>query len=58
MNGKIYGQYSGRHEAVFSLLYLIRPAGRILCSPEQSKLCFELLEMYSAAQNNLPLQGA
>jgi hypothetical protein len=42
----------------FSLLYLIRPAGRILCSPEQSKLCFELLEMYSAAQNNLPLQGA
>jgi len=42
----------------YSLLYIIRPEGRILCSPEQSKLCFELLEMYSAAQNNLPLQGA
>lgn len=24
----------------FFLLYLIRPAGRIFCSPEQSKLCF------------------
>ncbi|GEM_PF-3268369 len=24
---------------------------RILCSPEHSKLCFELLELHSAAQN-------
>lgn len=31
---------------------------RIFCSPEQSKLCFELLKILSAAQNNLPLQGA
>ncbi|KQB43896.1 hypothetical protein RCH33_386 [Flavobacterium daejeonense] len=31
--------------------------GRIICSPEQSKLCFEALEMNSVPQNNLPLQG-
>lgn len=35
----------------------IRPSGRIFLSKERSKLCFELLEMLSAAQNNLPLQG-
>lgn len=29
-----------------------------LCSPEHGKLCFEHLEKNSAAQNNLPLQGA
>lgn len=27
-------------------------------SRENSKLCFELLEILSAAQNHLPLQGA
>jgi hypothetical protein len=27
-------------------------------SKENSKLCFELLEILSAAQNHLPLQGA
>ncbi|WP_254534190.1 MULTISPECIES: hypothetical protein [unclassified Sphingobacterium] len=32
--------------------------GRIFCSPEQSKLCFEMLEINSAPQNHLPLQGA
>lgn len=31
--------------------------GRIICSTEQSKLCFEALEMNSVPQNNLPLQG-
>jgi len=36
----------------------IRPIGRIFLSTERSKLCFELLEIFSAAQNNLPLQGA
>jgi hypothetical protein len=41
-----------------SLLSLICPAGQILLSPERSKLCFEQLEINSAAQNNLPLQGA
>lgn len=42
----------------FFLLYLIRPEGRIFCSPEQSKLCFEALGTHSVPQNNLPLQGA
>lgn len=32
--------------------------GRIFCSPEQSKLCFEMLEINSAPQNHLPLQRA
>ncbi|MGM8361908.1 hypothetical protein ACSV4D_08345 [Flavobacterium sp. ARAG 55.4] len=27
--------------------------GRIICSPEQSKLCFEAPEMNSVPQNNL-----
>lgn len=27
-------------------------------SKENSKLCFEMLEMNSASQNHLPLQGA
>lgn len=26
-----------------------------LCSPEYSKVCFELLEIFQAAQNALPL---
>jgi hypothetical protein len=29
-----------------------------MVSQETSKLCFELLEILSAAQNHLPLQGA
>lgn len=29
-----------------------------MCSREHSKLCFEHLETFSDAQNNLPLQGA
>jgi len=29
-----------------------------LCSPEHSKVSFELLEIFSAAQKSLPLQGA
>ncbi|OUD31364.1 hypothetical protein FPG59_15120 [Flavobacterium sp. FPG59] len=29
-----------------------------MVSQETSKLCFEMLEMNSASQNNLPLQGA
>jgi len=41
----------------FFPLYAIRPVGRIFCSPEQSKLCFEMLEINSAPQNHLPLQG-
>lgn len=41
----------------FSLLTLIRLKERIFLSPERSKLCFELLEMNSAAQNNLPRRG-
>jgi hypothetical protein len=46
----VYGTASSR----FSLLTLICPEGQIFCSPEQSKLCFELLEILSAAQNDLP----
>ncbi len=42
----------------FFLLYSIRPAGRIFCSTEQSKLCLEALETSCVPQNNLPLQGA
>ena len=48
----------GTARSRFFLLYLIRPAGRIFCSPEQSKLCFEALGTCSVPQNNLPLQGA
>jgi hypothetical protein len=29
-----------------------------ILSPERGKLCFEHLETFSDAQNNLPLQGA
>ncbi len=32
--------------------------GRIFCSPEQSKLCFEMLEINSASQNHLLRQLA
>ena len=38
-----------------ALLNPIPPTGgRIICSLEQSKLCFEALEMNSVPQNNLP----
>ena len=39
------------------LLHLIRPEGRILCSPEHGKLCFEALETQFVPQNNLPCRG-
>ncbi len=45
-------------KSLFFPLFTIRPIGRIFCSPEQSKLCFELLGINSAPQNHLPLQGA
>ena len=48
----------GTAKSRFFPLYPIRPVGRIFCSPEQSKLCFEMLEINSASQNHLPLQGA
>lgn len=52
-----YWGINGNGTKPFSLLYSIRPEGRIICSTEQSKLCFEALEMNSVPQNNLPLQG-
>src|SRR5690606_7186486 len=48
----------GTAQSRFFPLYPIRPAGRIFCSPEQSKLCFEALETRFVPQNHLPLQGA
>jgi len=59
VNGKIIGEWklwAERRKAVFSALP--NPTRRrIFCSPEQSKLCFEMLEINSASQNHLPLQG-
>lgn len=56
---KISYQINGeRPIAVCDRDLFIRPTGRIFLSTERSKLCFELLEILSAAQNNLPLQGA
>jgi hypothetical protein len=52
-----YGSYGRNGIKPFFSLYPIRPVGRIFCSPEQSKLCFEMLEINSAPQNHLPLQG-
>ncbi|MFJ1365971.1 hypothetical protein ACILDU_05935 [Capnocytophaga canimorsus] len=46
---------------VFSLFFKANfnaTDGSIFCSPEQSKLCFEMLKIFSASQNHLPLQGA
>ncbi|MVZ64201.1 hypothetical protein [Sphingobacterium humi] len=60
MNGKIIGEWklwAERHKAVFFRSIQSRLSG-IFCSPEQSKLCFEMLEINSASQNHLPLQGA
>jgi hypothetical protein len=37
--------------------FQLKPSVRIF-SRENSKLCFEMLEMNSASQNHLPLQGA
>ncbi|MVZ63743.1 hypothetical protein [Sphingobacterium humi] len=47
----------GTAQSRFFLLYPIRPVGRIFCSREQSKLCFEALGTHSVPQNHLPLQG-
>jgi hypothetical protein len=56
-----YGRY-GRNgtKPFFSALLNPHPpiGGRIFCSPEQSKLCFEALETRFVPQNHLPLQGA
>lgn len=56
-----YGSY-GRNgtKPFFSALSNPHPpiGGRIFCSPEQSKLCFEALETRFVPQNHLPLQGA
>jgi hypothetical protein len=41
----------------FSLHFLIRPEGRIILSPERSKLCFEALETIFVPQNYLPCRG-
>jgi len=46
---------AARLAAIYLILYSIRPEGRIICSPEQSKLCFEALETRFVPQNNLPL---
>lgn len=43
---------------IFSISLKPFSMDRFMCSTEHSKLCFELLETFSAAQNNLPLQGA
>jgi hypothetical protein len=47
------GVATGTALSRLSLLTVIRLKGRIFLSPERSKLCFELLGMNSAAQNNL-----
>lgn len=57
-NYQVWQQWLERLKKSFFPLSPIRPAGRIFCSPEQSKLCFELLGINSASQNHLPLQGA
>lgn len=45
-------------KSLFFPLFTIRPIGRIFCSPEQSKLCFQALETSFVPENLLPLQGA
>lgn len=41
----------------FFWLYLICPAGQIFCSSEQSKVCFEALEMNFVPQRPCPCRG-
>ncbi|MDX3913886.1 MAG: hypothetical protein QHC79_10145 [Pseudosphingobacterium sp.] len=56
-----YGSYGWNGtKPFFSALSNPHPpiGGRIFCSPEQSKLCFEALETRFVPQNHLPLQGA
>lgn len=48
----------GTAKSRFFPLYPIRPAGRIFCSPEQSKLCFEALETRFCASKPLALAGS
>lgn len=64
VNGETIGVWklwAERRKAVFSFA-LSNPhppiGGRIFCSPEQSKLCFEMLEINSAPQNHLLRQLA
>jgi len=45
---------TGGPQAASQALFNPPPKGRILLSPDNSKLCFELLECFSAAQNHLP----
>ena len=52
VNGFLEGFKNGLKPFSF-LLTLIQPKGRIFCSPEQSKLCFEQRKTFSAAQNHL-----
>lgn len=47
----------GTTKSHFSFAIPNPTAGRIFCSPEQSKLCFEALETRFVPQNHLPLQG-
>ena len=48
----------GTAKSRFFPLYPIRPVGRIFCSPEQSKLCFEALETRFCASKPLALAGS
>ena len=48
----------GKAKSRFFPLYPIRPVGRIFCSPEQSKLCFEALETRFCASKPLALAGS
>jgi hypothetical protein len=48
----------GTAQSRFFPLYPIRPVGRIFCSPEQSKLCFEMLEINSRTSKPLALSGS
>jgi hypothetical protein len=51
-----YGNAEDSLEGV-PFLSIIRLLGRIFLSPERSKVCFELLEMNSAAQNLALAEG-
>jgi len=48
----------GTAKSRFSLAIPNQTAGRIFCSPEQSKLCFEALETRFCASKPLALAGS